>query len=329
MHLAQRKVTDLQTHLKVLESKLAEKDTEIRLMQEKKSKSLWSSKTCFQHLIHLPFLACGSSFDSYNSFGLNPLSYNSQTSFNASNTSFNTTTNTSLLDQTYGGGGGGGGVTNASDGSNSFKPSSNNNISGGIPNPSYVPTQSGQQSYQPKQPTYQTTTNLQSLPSNMSSPSSGGGNYTPNSSGTSYSQQYDPQTYGNVSAAGGSAATLQNQTPSAGGYETSSYDNLVARSTSIDEHMKQQLDEQLLTKVSQMALEQVTKLLAEKQRELQSTSNIIRSQIQSSREILAASSGNNSSTTSARDLSDREEFCWDGFFLACRGTAKLELPVFQ
>lgn len=37
MHSAQRKVTDLQTHLKVLESKLAEKDTEIRLLQEKKS----------------------------------------------------------------------------------------------------------------------------------------------------------------------------------------------------------------------------------------------------------------------------------------------------
>lgn len=33
---AQRKVTDLQTHLKVLESKLSEKDTEIRLLQEKK-----------------------------------------------------------------------------------------------------------------------------------------------------------------------------------------------------------------------------------------------------------------------------------------------------
>lgn len=36
VHSAQRKVTDLQTHLKVLESKLAEKDTEIRLLQEKK-----------------------------------------------------------------------------------------------------------------------------------------------------------------------------------------------------------------------------------------------------------------------------------------------------
>lgn len=40
VHSAQRKVTDLQTHLKVLESKLAEKDTEIRLLQEKKSKFL-------------------------------------------------------------------------------------------------------------------------------------------------------------------------------------------------------------------------------------------------------------------------------------------------
>lgn len=151
----------------------------------------------------------------------------------------------------------------------------------------------------------------------MSSPSSGGGNYSPKSSATSYSQQYDPQAYGNVSATGGSASTLQNQTISAGSYETSSYDNLVARSTSIDEHMKQQLDEQLLTKVSQMALEQVTKLLAEKQRELQSTSDIIRSQIQSSREILAANSGKTSSTTSARDLSDREEFCWVDFFVLC------------
>lgn len=272
-------------------------------------------KNIFQHLTHIsfiPFLACGSSFDSYNSFGLNPLSYNSQTSFNASNTSFNTTTNTSLLDQTYGGGGGGVGVAggdgNNKNAQNSFNPSSNNNISGGIQNPSYVQTQSGQQSYQPKQPNYQPTMNLQTLPANMSPPSPGGGNYSPNSSATSYSQQYDPQTYGNV-ATGGSASTLQNQTTSGSGYETSSYDNLVARSTSIDEHMKQQLDEQLLTKVSQMALEQVTKLLAEKQRELQSTSNIIRSQIQSSREILAASSGNSSNTTSARDLSDREEFC--------------------
>lgn len=42
VHSAQRKVSDLQTHLKILEGKLAEKDTEIRLMQEKKSKSRFS-----------------------------------------------------------------------------------------------------------------------------------------------------------------------------------------------------------------------------------------------------------------------------------------------
>lgn len=38
MHSAQRKVNDLQTHLKVLDSKVAEKEAEIRILQEKKSK---------------------------------------------------------------------------------------------------------------------------------------------------------------------------------------------------------------------------------------------------------------------------------------------------
>lgn len=37
VHSAQRKVNDLQAHLKVLESKLADKDAEIRHLQEKKS----------------------------------------------------------------------------------------------------------------------------------------------------------------------------------------------------------------------------------------------------------------------------------------------------
>ncbi|XP_031617691.1 uncharacterized protein PFB0145c-like isoform X2 [Contarinia nasturtii] len=82
VHSAQRKMNDLQAHLKVLESKLADKDVEIRLLQEKK--------------------ICGSSFDSYNSYGLSPLAFNSQTSYNASNNSFNTTTNASLLEQTFG-----------------------------------------------------------------------------------------------------------------------------------------------------------------------------------------------------------------------------------
>lgn len=64
---------------------------------------------------------------------------------------------------------------------------------------------------------------------------------------------------------------------------------------------KQQLDDQLMTKVSQMSLEQVTKLLAQKQRELHTTSRIIRNQIASSTEIV---------TASGRDLrQDKEEFC--------------------
>lgn len=37
VYTAQRKVGDLQTSLKVLESKLAEKDSEIRMLQDKKS----------------------------------------------------------------------------------------------------------------------------------------------------------------------------------------------------------------------------------------------------------------------------------------------------
>lgn len=39
VYSAQRKVNDLQSHLKILESKLAEKDSEIRLLQDKKSKN--------------------------------------------------------------------------------------------------------------------------------------------------------------------------------------------------------------------------------------------------------------------------------------------------
>lgn len=40
VHSAQRKVNDLQTHLKFLESKLAERDAEIRILQENKGKSI-------------------------------------------------------------------------------------------------------------------------------------------------------------------------------------------------------------------------------------------------------------------------------------------------
>lgn len=37
VHSAQKQMNDLQAHLKLLESKLADKDVEIRLLQEKKS----------------------------------------------------------------------------------------------------------------------------------------------------------------------------------------------------------------------------------------------------------------------------------------------------
>lgn len=63
------------------------------------------------------------------------------------------------------------------------------------------------------------------------------GNYSPNSS--NYTYNYDSAT---------------------------SFDNLTRKS--IEGHMKNQIDEQLLTKVSQLTLDRVTNKLAEKQREL-------------------------------------------------------------
>lgn len=63
--------------------------------------------------------------------------------------------------------------------------------------------------------------------------------------------------------------------------------------------MKKHLDEQLLTKVSQLSLEHVSRLLAQKQREYNSTNDIILNQIQTSKEI----------ASSCRDISaDKEEF---------------------
>lgn len=53
VHSAQRKMNDLQAHLKLLESKLADKDVEIRLLQEKKS----SLFTCFTRFVCL-FVFC-------------------------------------------------------------------------------------------------------------------------------------------------------------------------------------------------------------------------------------------------------------------------------
>lgn len=53
VHAAQRKMNDLQAHLKVLESKLADKDVEIRLLQEKKS-----TLTCNQFKIKNSTRSC-------------------------------------------------------------------------------------------------------------------------------------------------------------------------------------------------------------------------------------------------------------------------------
>lgn len=194
---------------------------------------------------------------------MNPLSaYNSQGSFNASNTSFNTTTNASLLDQTYGTAG------------STFSPSAT------ITAAQYV---SANQSYSQNKPTYnQSAINLQTLP--MS------GNYSPNSS------NYSNNTYD------ATPSFTQNTSSS---YDNS-YDNLVARK-SIDD-MKKQFDEQLLTKVSQMSLEEVTKLLAQKQMELNSTSTIYLNQLKTSKDNMAAALSCRDITTN-NNSSDKEEFC--------------------
>lgn len=206
---------------------------------------------------------CGSSFDSYNSYALTPLGYNSQVSYNASNNSFNTATNTSsLLEQTY--------AHPSSSMASPYATSQN------------YATQSSSPSYKPS------SVNLQAM--NLNSVGSGGGvgggggggsstgNYSANSS--NYSNNFDSNNY----------------TQNTSSYDTS-FENITRKS--IDDHMKKHIDEQLLTKVSQMSLEHVTKLLAQKQREFNSTNNMILNQMQSSRDL----------SRSCRDItSDKEEF---------------------
>lgn len=146
-----------------------------------------------------------------------------------------------------------------------------------VPSPSYSP--------QVVSSPYKTNAaNLQSinLSSNVVNSSGGGGvtggNYSANSS--NYSNNFDSANY--------------NQNTSS--YDTS-YENITRKS--IDDHMKKHLDEQLLTKVSQLSLEHVSRLLAQKQREYNSTNDIILNQIQTSKEI----------ASSCRDISaDKEEF---------------------
>lgn len=150
VHSAQRKVGDLQSHLKVLESRLAEKDALIRALQNQK--------------------ISGSSFDSYNlstdSYALHPLRYNSPSSFNASNNSFNVAANVLLDTNAYGG-------VSVSPSSTAY------NHHQVAMNGLSTPTAYGQTA-----PTYnhQSVVNLQSI----SIP----GNYSPNSS--NYSASYDP-----------------------------------------------------------------------------------------------------------------------------------------
>ncbi|XP_055702910.1 uncharacterized protein LOC129801671 isoform X2 [Phlebotomus papatasi] len=194
VHTAQRRVNELQAHLKVLESRLAEKDAVLRVLQGPK--------------------VCVASFDSYNlstdSFAMSPLSYNSQGSFNVSNTSFHTATNTSsLLDPSpYSG-----------NSASNFSPTPSISAAYGASPVTATPTPYGSQT---PTPTYnhQSAMNLQSM-----------GNYSPNSS-SNYSG-------GNFDAAHGYGQ--QGST-----YE-SSYD---ATRNSIDDHMKKQLDEQLSKKLA-------------------------------------------------------------------------------
>uniref|UniRef100_A0A8D8HY35 Angiomotin n=1 Tax=Culex pipiens TaxID=7175 RepID=A0A8D8HY35_CULPI len=88
-HSANRKVTELQTRLKLVENRLAEKEAMIRAYQGQK---IYGSTNSY-----------GSYNLSSDSFALNPLgAYNSQVSYDVSSNSYDVTTSASLLDPTYG-----------------------------------------------------------------------------------------------------------------------------------------------------------------------------------------------------------------------------------
>lgn len=246
VHSAQRKVNDLQTHLKFLESKLAERDAEIRILQE--NKGSWHR---FHHqLIIIYFInwiisVSGSSFESYNSY-LSPMGYNSsKPPYNASNNSFNTVMGSSMLEQDSNG-----------NSNNNYQQSANANAMS-----QYMQCQN-----------YATFKDSGSnLPSNNLLMTTG--NYSPNSS--NYTYNYDSAT---------------------------SFDNLTRKS--IDDHMKNQLDEQLLTKVSQMTLDRVVNnKIAEKQRELHSVSIAA-----AAAAAAVAAAANKEPGRSCHGYKDREEF---------------------
>lgn len=259
----------------------------------------FSCSNFFNLSIFLRSAVCGSSFDSYNSFGLNPIGYNSQASFNASNNSFNTNTASSLLlDQTYG---------------NVSSVGSGNNVNGTVGTAAQSQSVAFASSATAPMPYNQSSPNTLNLPSTPLLPS-----YSTNSgsAGSPHAyantpSPYDPssiisaateESYDNLIAAAAATANSSRQPSSIGDHQHLHQHQLSSGGTAAAAAAaKQQLDDQLMTKVSQMSLEQVTKLLAQKQRELHATSRIIRNQIASSTEIIVAS---------GRDLrQDKEEFC--------------------
>lgn len=105
-HAANRKVTELQTRLKLVENRLAEKEAMIRAYQGQKSKLSWGVMWAIVSMYcSLAVYGSTNSYGSYNlssdSFALNSLgAYNSQASYDVSNNSFDVTTTASLLDTT-------------------------------------------------------------------------------------------------------------------------------------------------------------------------------------------------------------------------------------
>lgn len=275
---------------------------------------------------------CGSSFDSYNSFGLNPLGYNSQASFNASSQSFNTnnttvTASSLLLDHHHHhshlnfGAAAQSNVVSGVSGAQLNLPSSSATGSGLLPgygstgNSSPYATTTGNSPYSDSSSTGVAGVGLDAATAydNMLSGSSVG--LIANSSSSAAAaraqssmmmeqmHQLHMQQHGS-----GSGGTLMGA--NAGGNR--------------EQQQQQLVDDQLMSKVSQMSLAQVTQLLEQKQRELSATSRIIRDQIASSKEIISVAAATTEATAtttstppgsislkgSGRELhQDTEEFC--------------------
>lgn len=214
-HAANRKVTELQTRLKVVENRLTEKEAMIRALQGQKSNYNlnfnYRYKIVIIHVIVISVYGSNNSYGSYtlssDSFAINPLGYNSQTSYD--------TTSTSLLDPNY-------------------CPNTSTNFTSNI-SPSCVLNSTsvgnyGSNNFDPSNASYnQSAINLQT------------NNYSPSSS--SYSTNYCPTS---------SYTNHQNSNNLEVIYDSQTFD---AQRKSIDDQLKQ-LDEQLLSKVSELTLVQ-------------------------------------------------------------------------